>query len=113
MKLFTVAAALASMATLASAAPAAPEWRARFYRQTDYQGGAIVDVRGPVSSPRACTSTAPGALSLRFEDDQPRTDNITTYTASGCSGNRTTYVGPVSIPTLSPSVLSFKVNLPA
>ncbi|KAL0061097.1 hypothetical protein AAF712_012091 [Marasmius tenuissimus] len=113
MKLFTIAAALASVATLASAAPAASEWRARFYGRTDFKGGAIVDVRGLVGSSRACANIpAPGALSLQFEDDPPRTDNITVHTATACSGTGTTYIGPTSVPTFAPPVLSFKVNLP-
>ncbi|KAJ8078427.1 hypothetical protein PM082_012709 [Marasmius tenuissimus] len=97
------------MTTLASAAP---EWRARFYERTDFKGGAIVDVRGLVGSSRACANIpAPGALSLQFEDDPPRTDNITVYTTA-CSGTGTTYIGPTSVPTFAPPVLSFKVNLP-
>ncbi|KAJ8078424.1 hypothetical protein PM082_012706 [Marasmius tenuissimus] len=112
MKLFTIAAALASMATLASADP---EWRARFYARPDFKGGANPDNRGPVGSPQTCTGISPGASSFQFEDaivppNTVGTDKLTVYAATACAGASTVYTGATSVATLSPTARSFKVN---
>ncbi|KAJ8078423.1 hypothetical protein PM082_012705 [Marasmius tenuissimus] len=107
MKLFTVAAALASMATLASAQD--QRWRARFYGRTNFEGSAIVDQRGSVGSILGCTNINPGGVSLRFEDavvppNTVGTDTIRIWTVPNCVGAPTlTYTGATNVPTLFPT----------